>query len=61
MRRVLLLALTLLSVTFPLAAQLKVARLFSDHLVLQRDKPIRIWGENTAGASVAVDYRQRVS
>lgn len=55
MRRVLLLALTLLSVTFPLAAQLKVARLFSDHLVLQRDKPIRIWGENTAGASVAVE------
>lgn len=41
---------------FPLSlfAQLKVARLFSDHLVLQRDKPIRIWGEHRPGVSVEV-------
>lgn len=44
--------LPLLLSFLPLAAQLKVARLFSDHIVLQRDKPIRIWGEHRPGAAV---------
>lgn len=29
--------------------------MFQDHAVLQRDRPIRVWGQAPAGASVAVD------
>lgn len=31
-----------------------VAEIFGDHMVLQRDKPIRIWGHGPAGEEVAV-------
>ena len=46
MKKTFLILLLLLSqLTF---AQLKVARLFSDHVVLQRQKPIPVWGWATA-------------
>jgi len=35
-------------------AQVKLARLFSDHVVLQRQKPIPIWGWAKAGEKVTV-------
>ena len=35
-------------------AQLKVARLFSDHVVLQRQKPIPVWGWATAKDKITV-------
>ncbi len=38
------------------AAELKLAAVFSDHMVLQRDKPIRIWGQAEAGAKVSVTF-----
>lgn len=50
----LLFLLPALLLALPLSAQLKVARLFGDHLVLQRDKPIRVWGEHRPGAAVTV-------
>ena len=34
---------------------LKTARMFSDHMVLQRNKPIPVWGEATPGAPVTVE------
>lgn len=37
-----------------LFAQVKLARLFSDQVVLQRQKPIPVWGWATAGESVNV-------
>jgi sialate O-acetylesterase len=37
-------------------AQLQVARIFSDNLVLQRDQPIRIWGKAVPGKKVAVQF-----
>lgn len=36
------------------ASQLKLAAVFSDHMVLQRDMPVRVWGEAPAGAEVTV-------
>lgn len=33
---------------------LKLSMLFSDHMVLQRGKPIPVWGEATAGTRVTV-------
>lgn len=37
-----------------LSAQLKVANVFGDHMVLQRNKPIKVWGWNTANEKVEV-------
>jgi sialate O-acetylesterase len=34
--------------------QVKLARLFSDHVVLQRQKPIPVWGWAAAGEKVTV-------
>ena len=31
--------------------------LFSDHMVMQRDSPVAVWGEATPGARVAVFVR----
>ena len=42
MKRLLLFCLVLLQ--FQAIAQLKFARLFSNHVVLQRQKPIPVWG-----------------
>ncbi|MEM6964779.1 MAG: sialate O-acetylesterase [Bacteroidota bacterium] len=40
-------------------AQLEVSKLFSDHAVLQRDQPLRIWGWATPKAPVAVFFNQK--
>ncbi len=39
-----------------LTAQLKVAEVFSDNMVLQRDKPITVWGRATAAKQVVVQF-----
>jgi sialate O-acetylesterase len=36
--------------------QLKLPGIFCDHIVLQRDKPIRIWGWATVGEKVTVEF-----
>ena len=35
-------------------SQVKPANIFGDHMVLQRNKPIRIWGEASAGENITV-------
>lgn len=41
-------------------AQLKLARLFSDHVVLQRQKPIPVWGRANANESVNVSLANQM-
>ena len=36
--------------------EIAVARIFSDHMILQRDLPVPIWGKATAGAMVTVQF-----
>ena len=49
------LLLLLLLLLAPIAqAKLEVANVFSDHMVLQQEKPIRVWGWATPGATVVV-------
>ena len=38
------------------AAEFKVAKLFQDHMVLQRGKPIKIWGWTDVGGRVSVAF-----
>ena len=33
-----------------------VARIFSDHMVLQRDRPVPVWGKATSAARVTVEF-----
>ena len=39
-----------------LSAQLKCADIFSDHMVLQRDEPVSIWGKGVPGKVVEVKF-----
>ncbi len=54
-----LLLCALLGSCFPLslAAEVVVPKLFSDHMVLQRNLPIHVWGTATAGEAVSVTFR----
>ena len=53
MRRIFIILFVL--VNYPLFAQVKLARLFSDHVVLQRQKPIPVWGWASPNEKVKVD------
>ena len=55
-----LIGLTLL-LYFPILAQIDLPVLFSDHMVLQRDRPIRIWGHAPAGEQLRVSMEDRVT
>lgn len=41
------------------AADLTLGPLFGDHMVVQRDRPLRVWGEAGAGALVEVQFGPR--
>ncbi|USI74772.1 sialate O-acetylesterase [Sphingomonas morindae] len=45
----------------PAAAELRVPHLFSDHAVLQRDRPLHVWGWATPGAQVTVSLHTQQS
>jgi sialate O-acetylesterase len=40
-------------------AQLKVANIFGDHMVLQRNEPIKVWGWNDPGEKITVAFNGR--
>src|SRR3954463_6158529 len=40
-------------------AQVTLPSLFSDHAVLQREPPIHVWGEATAGESIEVRFHSQ--
>ena len=46
------LVLSFVFTTQSLHAQVRLARVFNDHMVLQRQKPVRIWGTADAGNQV---------
>ena len=40
----------------PARADVSLAPLFSDHAVLQRDKPVPVWGRADAGEKIVVTF-----
>ena len=52
--------LAILLVTAASPAQLRLARIFGDHMVLQCDKPVRVWGWASPGEAVTLRFGQQV-
>ena len=52
----LILLLAVLGGQIASAAEFKLASVFNDHAVLQRDAPVPVWGWAEAGAEVAVEF-----
>ena len=48
-------ALALLAASLPAYADVAVPKVFSSHMVLQRDMPIHVWGEAAPGEKITVD------
>lgn len=47
----------MIAINSPVFASVTLPSIFSDHMVLQRDNPIRVWGKGTDGAKVTVSFR----
>src|SRR5690606_24271939 len=58
MRRTLYILILLFSST-TLLAQVKLPQIFGDHMVLQRDQPIAIWGRSSPGEQVTVQFNKQ--
>lgn len=43
----------------PAQAEVRLANIFADHMVLQRDMPIRVWGYAEPGEKIAVQFRKQ--
>lgn len=41
----------------PLHAAVRLPAVFADHMVIQRDQPVHVWGRADAGENVTVDFR----
>ena len=54
--RLLQISLAILCASAAGAAEVKLQSLFQDHMVLQREKPIKIWGWSDAGDKVTVTF-----
>jgi sialate O-acetylesterase len=54
------LILTLLLNSLMLGAQVRPARIFDDNMVLQRDKPVRIWGLAAPNEKVKIEFGGQV-
>ena len=43
----------------PIAPGLQLSRLFNDHMVLQRDTKVKVWGWATAGEKLTVEFAEQ--
>ncbi|MCC9608321.1 sialate O-acetylesterase [Blastopirellula sp. JC732] len=59
--RVLALIVCLFSITSQAVAEVRIANIFADHMVLQRDKPLRIWGWADPGDQVQIEFAGQVA
>jgi sialate O-acetylesterase len=48
--------LSLSASTLPLLAEIKLGDPFTDHMVLQRDIPIKVWGTSTPSSEITVSF-----
>ncbi len=55
MKKPFLLSLLLILLTAAAQAEVRLSEVFGDHMVLQRDRPLRIWGRATPGQVLTVE------
>lgn len=55
----LIVGLLMLGMLQTFAGELKVASIFSDNMVLQREKPVRIWGRAHPGEKITVTFKSQ--
>jgi len=55
-RPILLFSLLFVSSILPLAAEVQLAEIFADNMILQRGKPVPVWGWAAPGESVQVSF-----
>jgi sialate O-acetylesterase len=41
----------------PLAADVKLPAIISDHMLIQQQMPVRVWGSAAPGEKVAADFK----
>ena len=56
-RSIMLLLALLLTLTADSLADVRLSSIFADGMVLQRERPVRIWGKANVGESVTVRFR----
>lgn len=49
-------AVWLITIQWVAAGEFKVANIFSDHMVLQRDKPVPVWGWADPGEQITIEF-----
>jgi sialate O-acetylesterase len=54
-----LLTLLLVCAAVPLQAQIRLPKLISDHMVLQRDQPLKIWGRASPKERISLQFDQK--
>lgn len=52
-------ALLALALPFAAAAEVRLPHMLSDHAVLQRERPIHVWGWATPGAHVSAHFHKQ--
>ncbi len=57
MKSTVLIVLLLAALSSSASAELSVPHFFSDHMVLQRERPVAVWGKADSQASVSVTFR----
>jgi sialate O-acetylesterase len=45
-----------LSLSFSLNAQVRVAEIYTDHMVIQRDTPVKVWGWASPGEQIQIQF-----
>ncbi|MCB0270910.1 MAG: sialate O-acetylesterase, partial [Calditrichaeota bacterium] len=58
-KKLVLFAIVLLLISCSQNRDLQLPKLFGDHMVLQRDKPIKIWGWANPGETVSVEFAEQ--
>lgn len=53
------LSLLLTMLTFTAHAEVRLSNVFGEHMVLQRDRPLRLWGQATPGQTLSVELADR--
>ena len=54
LKLLLVVSFLVLIVASTLNADVKLAKIFSDHMMIQRDKPIKVWGLATPNSKVKI-------